>query len=54
MDISSLYSHLTADAQHYQELHRSESAAQATDRWPLLKEARPTLHGLREQDRRET
>jgi hypothetical protein len=51
MDISSLYSQLTVDAQRYQELHRSDLAAKATDRWPLLKEVRGGLHGGREQDR---
>lgn len=54
MDITSLYSHLSTDARRYQELQRTESAIKATARWPLLKEARNTLHGMREQDRHET
>jgi len=54
MDIRSLYSHLTADAQRHRELRRIESAATAIARWPLLKEARPTVDGLRKPDRDET
>lgn len=53
MDIANLYSHLTSEAQHYQELQRTQWADKAVSRWPLLGEVHDSIHSPREAGRNE-
>lgn len=45
MDISNLYSQLTSEAKHYQEVQRTQWANKTVSCWPLLREIRIDSNG---------